>query len=497
MADDFLRHVDDVFATVRARRTPRQRTPRRPDRTEGRAVVHVIVERDDEVTEPLVDLMWGRFSWIEGFIAVQFLCGALVFVPGAQQYRGVVRALPFIVSLGMLVLYALRPRTQSSRAPAGTGLLVCALLLYTLNLLHPTSQLYAGVAQCVFQLSIAAPLFWAHKAVRSPALVERLLVLIFVFNLLSASLGVLQVYFPSTFMPPEFSSLGLQLNQFYVSSLTYIGNDGRVIIRPPGLSDLPGGAAMAGATTAILGLGLLLRRRSAIQVGAILAAITIGFAAIYFTQVRSILLATIGAGGLLALVAFRRGRLLGASSIVLVGGAIVFASFVWATSVGGSSVSSRFSTVQGTAALDTYRDGRGGFVSQTVGEFLDTYPLGAGLGRWGMMNVYFGQSDLGAAPLYVEIQLTGWLLDGGVLMWFLYGGAVLTAMWSTYVLTGAKHGMLADVAIVVLALEAYIAALTLGSPPFNTQLGVLFWTLVGAIQGATLLQGDVEGKLHS
>ena len=254
---------------------------------------------------------------------------------------------------------------------------------------------------------------------------------------------------------------------------------------------------MAGATTAILGLGLLLRRRSTVQVGAILAAITIGFAAIYFTQVRSILLATIGAGGLLALVAFRRGRLLGASSIVLVGGAIVFASFVWATSVGGSSVSSRFSTVQGTAALDTYRDGRGGFVSQTVGEFLDTYPLGAGLGRWGMMNVYFGQSDLGAAPLYVEIQLTGWLLDGGVLMWFLYGGAVLTAMWSTYVLTGAKHGMLADVAIVVLALEAYIAALTLGSPPFNTQLGVLFWTLVGAIQGATLLQGDVEGKLHS
>ena len=70
----------------------------------------------------------------------------------------------------------------------------------------------------------------------------------------------------------------------------------------------------------------------------------------------------------------------------------------------------------------------------------------------------------------------------------------LTAMWSTYVLTGSRHGRLAEVAIVALALEAYIAVLTMGSPTFNTQLGVFFWTLVGAVHGATLFKGDTEQK---
>jgi hypothetical protein len=115
--------------------------------------------------------------------------------------------------------------------------LTLALGLLAANLLHPTSQIAAGVAQCVFQATIAAPMFWGWKAVDSAAQLRRLLIVAFVFNTAGAALGVLQVYFPKQFMPPEFSSLGSRLNDMYLESLTYEGIGGERIVRPPGLSD--------------------------------------------------------------------------------------------------------------------------------------------------------------------------------------------------------------------------------------------------------------------
>ena len=485
MADEFLQHIDDVFASVR-RGSARRRIPGRrvlPKETDDEA--RRLDSDSEEHTDAPPDLLWGRVTWIDGFIAMQFLWGALIFLPGAQQYRGYIRGLPYVVSLGMLARYAIRPGNRVSLARGG-GLIVCALVLLVVNLLNPRSQLNAGIAQCVFQLSIAAPLFWAPKAVRSRAVLERALMLVFVLNAASAGLGILQVYFPDRFMPPEFSSLGLQLNQYYISGLTYTGSDGRVIVRPSGLTDQPGAAATAGALTAIIGLGLLLRRRRPVPVMAILAAVTVGFAAIYLSQVCSTLLATIGACALLSLVALRRGRFAGASWVLLTGGTIVVASFMWATSVGGQSVTNRFVRLQGTGAVEAYRTDRGIFVSQTVGELLDQYPLGAGVGRWGMINTYFGsRTEYGAAPLYVEIQITGWLLDGGVPMWLFYGGATLLSVWAAFSLTKARNPAFVEVAIIALAVQAYILVLCMGSPMFNTQMGTIFWTLAGALHGAS------------
>ena len=367
--------------------------------------------------------------------------------------------------------------------------------MLVLNLLHPTSQLVAGVAQCIFQLCIATPLFWGHKAVRSPQLLERLLILIFAMNILSAGLGVLQVYYPERFMPTEFNSLGLQMNQYYVDGLTYRGADGRLIVRPPGLTDQPGAAATAGALGALLGFGLLLRRRSPLQVAGILAAITVGFAAIYLSQVRSTLLATVGAAVLLGLVAFRRGRTAGAGLILVAGAAILVASFAWATAVGGESVTERFSNLGGSGAIDAYRTGRGGFVDQTIGDLLDQYPLGAGVGRWGMMNTYFGNPfDYVSPPIYVEIQMTGWLLDGGVLMWLIYGGAILLSLWYAFALTASSDHDLSTVAIIVLTLQAHIFVLAMGAPVFNTQLGILFWALAGMLHGARHLSSADDSE---
>ena len=39
-----------------------------------------------------------RWHALELFIAAQFLWGALLFVPGAQAFRAVIRALPYVTS---------------------------------------------------------------------------------------------------------------------------------------------------------------------------------------------------------------------------------------------------------------------------------------------------------------------------------------------------------------------------------------------------------------
>ncbi len=488
--EPLLLAIDDAFArpfTSSSRRHGR-RPPTHPTSDDE------VEEQADTLDESPALTIWERLCSIEVFLAIQFLCGAIVFLPGAQQYRGYVRALPYVASVGLLALYSTRKR-EGAR-PAATTALVSALALLVANLLHPTSQAFAGIAQCIFQLSIAAPLFWSHKLVRSMRHLERIVLLVFVLNFASAGLGLLQVYWPGQFMPPEFSSLGLRLNQDYVAGLTYIGSDGREIVRPPGLSDQPGGAAIAGALTALSGLGLLLWVRRPTTVIGVVAAMAIGLAAIYLAQVRSILLVSIGAGLVMCVVAFRRGRGAAAAGLLAAGAGIVVASFVWATTVGGTAVEKRFMGLQGTGALQAYQENRGNFLSHTAGELLDRYPLGAGLGRWGMMNVYFGDpADVRTSAIYVEIQPTGWLLDGGILMWVLYGGAVLLSMWSSFRFSASRDPAFSSIAMLILAAQLFVAAMSFAGPVFNTQLGIVFWTLTSVLHGAARFESD-RPRLH-
>ena len=118
-----------------------------------------------------------------------------------------------------------------------------------------TSQ--AGLAQIVFQISIAAPMFWVARMVRSPERLARLLWIIFAASFVSAARRCPAGLLPRWFLPPEFSALARSLNPAIVDALSYVGPDGRSIIRPPGLSDLPGGAAVAGLTTVVLGIAYI------------------------------------------------------------------------------------------------------------------------------------------------------------------------------------------------------------------------------------------------
>jgi len=427
---------------------------------------------------------WLGFA--EAFIALQLLWGLALFVPGAQAFRTVVRATPYVVS-GAAILYYFRQGTGAG-LPSSTRWLTVSSVLLLLNLLHESAHLLAGLAQVVFQACIAAPVFWMARSVQTEAHIRRLIWIVFAASALGSLLGILQVYFPERFLPPEFSVLARSLNPNVIHALTYIGADGREIVRPPGLSDMPGGAAVAGMMTMVLGLSLGLGRGERwIVRSSCLAAAVMGMTALYLTHVRSLTLVAAASVGVFALMRLRQGRTMEGGLTLGVGLGLVAGSYVWALAVGGDAVSDRFAGLANDGVFRVFQDQRGSFIRYTLSELLYQFPLGAGLGRWGMMNVYFGDPTLWQAPpIHVEVQLTGWLLDGGVPLWLLYGGAILAALHFSY--RAAVHtcsSAAQDIATIVLCLQLTIVCLCLTGPVFNTQLGILFWALTGALFGST------------
>jgi hypothetical protein len=342
------------------------------------------------------------------------------------------------------------------------------------------------VAQCVFQFTIAAPVFWAWKAVRDQQHLLKIVRLVFLLNVLSAGVGALQVYLPDVFLPPQFSTLGMQLSDTWVDQLSYEGAGGRTIVRPPGLTDQPGAASIAGTIAAVLGLGLTLLSNGGVNRVLGLGGATLGLFVLYLAQVRSLLLMCVAGFVMMAVLMFRRGRFAAGTWLLAGGATLVLSAFFWAVSVGGEGVGRRFTELAERGAIQTYRENRGHFLSYTLGELLDEYPLGAGVGRWGMMYIYFGDpTDLAAPPIYVEIQPTGWLLDGGVPLWVCYGGAIFAAFATAWRLATQRFSPpVADLATLVLPVLLTIVGMGLAGPIFNTQIGILFWFLVGSLYGA-------------
>ncbi len=424
---------------------------------------------------------WG---WMECFVAIQLLWGAFLFIPGMQSMRLAIRVMPYAASLGALMVFV--RRAGRDRLPPSASWLFAVFGLLGLNLLHESTHLLAGVGQWALQIAIAAPALWAGSVVQSRERFERFLWLVFAASFLSAGLGVLQTYFPDRFLPPEFSAVAQAMNPDIVESLTYTGASGQAIVRPPGLSDLPGGAAVAGMTTVVLGVALAAHPTTALPMRvATLGAAAVGMTTLYLTQVRSLSALAVVSVLLMAAVRVRQGKVVLGGWIVAGGLALVLGAFAWATAVGGSAVYDRFASLFGDGVINSYQENRGLFLKYTVVELLEAYPLGAGLGRWGMMQLYFGDAThWQAPPIYVELQITGWLLDGGVLMWLVYGGALLSSLRYAYaVALHAGDERVRSMATVVLSLMVAVVGMCFSGPVFNTQLGIVYWTLAAALFG--------------
>jgi hypothetical protein len=166
----------------------------------------------------------------------------------------------------------------------------------------------------------------------------------------------------------------------------------------------------------------------------------------------------------------------------LLAGGLVTGAFILAVTLGGPTVTERFMTLVGNDPYDVYHRARGVQLDYTLSEMLYQYPFGAGLGRWGMAAGYFGTA--GAVGLWAEIQITGWIIDGGVIMIVVYTGAIVVAALSQFRLARrTEYPRVAACAAVIFAANLGIALMVISFTPFVTQIGIQYWFLAGALHG--------------
>jgi hypothetical protein len=429
---------------------------------------------------------WRPHGFVEWFAVGQTLLPALLFLPGSQAFRLPIRTGAYAVSLCAFVLWWFqRGGRQRGKHPAGPWLRM-VLLWVGLMTLHPlTNPMLVGVAQFSLYFAILCPVFWASAYVATRQQLMRALVVLLICNGVNSAVGVMQVYDPDRWMPRQLSSVYLESGGELLSVSTYRGPGGRLIVRPPGLFDSAGAVAGAGMVATILGLVFCLEPIRWWARALFLGFAGAGILALYLSQVRAAFVMTLlmmGAYLVMMTVQNQKKRVAGFATL---GVGLVVVGLSVATMLGGQSVTERFMTLLEDDPRDLYYRSRGIQVESALTELVDRYPVGAGLGRWGMLSYYFGESGPRSRNLFAEVQPNAWMLDGGVPLVALYSIALIVTLLGNLKLIGS----LADpedrlIATIVVAANVGTLGLVLTFIPFGTAVGMQFWFLEGMLRGA-------------
>jgi hypothetical protein len=425
-------------------------------------------------------------GFMEWFVVSQTAIPAMLYLPGSQAYRLPLRIGAYAAALvGFGLWWFDRGAERSERHPAERWL-VFILLYLGLMIFHPlTSGLLAGVAQTLLYFSIFCAVFWAQSFVTRPRQLVRILAILLICNGVNSIVGVLQVYDPARFMP---SQLSLALSRTALAASTYIGPDGRQIMRPPGLFDTPGAVCGPGTVAALLGLVFAVENFAWWKRGVALFLSFAGISAIYLSHVRANFVITLGMMVVYAtalLILNQKTRLTAFAS--LAAGIVIF-GLTASTVLGGESIRERFSTLVGDDPRGLYYNSRGQQLQSGFNDLAGQYPFGAGLARWGMMHGYFGdRSKIESSEIWAEVQPTVWLLDGGIFLLGLYTLAlVVTAAYEVKLTLRLANREDRLWAATVAAVNIGTMALVFSFVPFVTQVGLQFWFLEGALHGAMI-----------
>jgi hypothetical protein len=426
-------------------------------------------------------LLGPWFSTIpEKLILFQILCQLCLLVGFLSPFRLLIRTATFGSSL-VLFAYLLATRRLTRAHPAIKPAIVVMIIL-VLGLLHPeTNTAFAALAQIGMYLAILAPIAWVATCRGGPDVLRRVLLILLAFHTLSSFFGVLQAYFPGSFQPAMAFAAGGQ-HQIKLAS-------GEKVMRIMGLTDAPGGAATSGFYAVLIGTNFLVseRTRWTRRLGAL--GITLGMFCLYLAQSRSrFVMTAVCVACVLGFLAYR-GQVKRLSVALGVGFVAVLGAFAWAVAIGGESATERLGTLVTSDPGSLYYSNRGYFLEQTLFELLPSHPLGAGLGRWGMMNAYFGSPSASRA-IFAEIQLTGWVLDGGLPLACAYSAALGVALWVAWRL--ATRTPVGDPlwmhAGLVFAYNLGALAMTFSYPIFMSQQGLELWLLNSVLFAAYLAQ---------
>jgi hypothetical protein len=429
---------------------------------------------------------WG---FAEVFIISQTALPALLYLPGSQSFRLLIRFSAFAISLAAFAWYQVESTTSTPRSRMQPWV-AAVMSLLALMLFHPeTSSLAGGLAHIAVYLAVMAPLFWAPEFVKSPEQLARILWILLLCSGANAVVGVLQVYDPARWLPAEFSRIATS-GVGGLGAVTYIGPQGQRIVRPPGLFDTPGAVAGPAMFAALLGLVFAVSAIPIWKRALSLGIAGAGLAAIYLSQVRVSLVTTVAMMTVYTLVAFRQGRAARASQFGILSAGVVVTALSVAVTLGGASIADRVNSLFAADPLAVYQQARGTQLTFTFFDLLFQYPLGAGLGRWGMAAGYFGTANANSPPIWAEIQFTGWMIDGGVVMVALYMGALASttaAQWR--VARATQFPRLAVCGAVILAASLGPAIMIISFTPFVAQIGIQYWFLAGALHGVACRSG--------
>ena len=431
---------------------------------------------------------FARTHAVELMFALGFVCQIALLSGSIGQIRVFVRMAVFGSSIALL--FALRGKATTPSPAVKPAKFVLAIV--GLSLFNPTTNtLAAGVAQAAMYLAILGPLFWVPRLPIDTSNLRRVMLMIWIFQTIGAVVGILQIYFPGHF-EPAVSTIILNQGRAYVKGLRFRNAYGNIVFRAMGLSDVPGGAGTAGFYAALLGAAFMLTwRRWAARMIAV-GSMVVGLAAIFLSHSRvSVVTLTICAAVVTLILTVRRARVratrpswrryeAGMLTRLLVAlGVVAFFGFSWAIAVGGSGIVERFGTLTAADPGTVYHENRGRFIEQTIEQLLPKYPLGAGLGRWGMMNNYFGDnSDPNTAMVWAEEQFTAWLLDGGVPLILAYLYAALATVSFAYRLSLSRiDPEMAIFAAVICAYDVGALAICFSYPFFGSQGGMEFWMI--------------------
>ena len=155
-----------------------------------------------------------------------------------------------------------------------------------------------------------------------------------------------------------------------------------------------------------------------------------GVVVIFLSHVRSSLVMVAGCAVVYSIILVGQGRLRTAFTLALLMAVCGFYSLLYAESLGGQSIIDRFATLVEDDPSKVYeKSARMGMVVGAFDTLLVEHPLGAGLGRWGMMRIYFGNENNYDSPsIWAEVQFQAWVLDGGIVLLSLYLIALAVAV---------------------------------------------------------------------
>lgn len=445
-----------------------------------------LVRKGGVIAEPPAVLDGSKLLVL--YVLYELSCQLLLLSPALAPIRVVLRSAAFGGSLALVIMLKGKATTWH---PARSALTV-AMAILAISALNPAGAgPLASLAQFCLHLSIVGPIFWIARLRVTEQTLERVLAILWIYYTISACFGVLQMYFPGRFEPPVIDMIRAR-GPIYEAAMKIQLASGETVFRPMGLSDSPGGASTAGFYAALLGIGFTQTRP--VFWGSrwvAVASVLVGIMVLYLSHVRSLVVAFgLSFMALVALfgVSARFARFIIAGGVI---GGLAIIGYAYAKDVGGDAMVQRLATLVEDDPTSVYYANRGHFLEHTFLNLLPEYPLGAGLGRWGMTNAYFAPPG---TLIWVEIQWSGWLLDGGIILCIAFAAAVaLGIMTAARIALSWRTGAIGLWAAVLAAYAVGLGALTFNSTPFAGTTGLEFWFMVAVLFQAAYGPGGPLG----